>query len=127
LGLVLHQVDQPVLVAPTGLDQRVAASRAAQPAVRLTVQDEDDFLILPLLNVDRARVPDRYLTAAVFVLGDSAFKLGVVQRVVLGVDDHALGASAQRRTYGHRPGVQHTGAPQAAAIVQRGSDAPLSP
>ena len=84
--LLLHPVRQPVLAV--GLDQRV-------PAVDpLAVERDDDFtalrgavgrVVVELLGLIGAGVPDDDLAAAVFALGDLARECQVLQWVVFGV------------------------------------------
>src|SRR5699024_7068512 len=74
-GLVLHQVQQPVrrpvVVLSAGMDECVPARHPAQPAPGFGVENGDQFLaLLPLLDLDRARVPDLHCAPAILSGGD---------------------------------------------------------
>ena len=81
--------------APAGADERDLAG-APRPlrleaAALLAVEDDDDLLALvPLAQLEGARVPDGHLPAAVLALRDGAGERAVLHRVVLGLDGEVV-------------------------------------
>ena len=53
-----------------------------------------------------AAVPQHDGAAAVLALGDRAFEVAVIERVILGLDGKALVAGIERRALGHGPGFE---------------------
>ncbi len=106
----VHAVDHPVL-APR-LEQHEPARRP------LSVQDELDLAIRPLLHVVRAGVPDGHGAAAVLALRDLAVEGEVLHRMVLGVHRQVVGAGVGGQALGDGPGDQHAVTLQAQVPVQ---------
>src|SRR5699024_6768932 len=68
------------------------------------VENGDDFLaLLPLLDLDRARVPDLHRAPAVFSRGDLTGETRVFPRVVLGLHGEPVLFHIQRRLFGYGP------------------------
>ena len=132
LGLVLHQVQQPVRLRlllrrggaarsshAAGVEEGEASGHAAEPAVRTSVADDDHLAALaPFLDLDRAGVPDGDVPAAVLALGDGALEGAVLEGMVLGLHGQAVHVRLERRPLGHRPGDQHPLVLEAEVVVQ---------
>ena len=67
-----------------------------------------------------AAVPQHDRAAAVLALGDRAFEVAVVERVVLDLDRQPLVGGVERRALGHRPGLEHAVVLEAEIVVQAG-------
>ena len=65
-----------------------------------------------------AAVPQHHRAAAIFALGDGAFEVAVVERVVLHLDREALVLRVERDALGHRPGLEDAVELKAQVIVQ---------
>lgn len=69
----------------------------------LTVETDNDLFVAPLLQLESALVPDRYMTAAVFARRDVALEVGVVHRMVLGLDREPVLVRVGGEVLGHGP------------------------
>ena len=67
-----------------------------------------------------AAVPQHDRAAAILALGDRAFEVAVVERMVLHLDRQALVGRIERRALRHRPGLEDAIVLQAEIVVQPG-------
>jgi hypothetical protein len=95
----VHPMDHPIV--PPGLKQGVAALDA------LAVEAGDDLLLLDLLRLIGALVPDGHLPRPVLALRDRSVEVQVLDRVVLGVDGEPVLARILRNATGQREREQH--------------------
>jgi hypothetical protein len=76
--------------------------------------------ILCFLGHPEAPIPQHYGAAAIFPLGDRAFEVAVVERMVLHLDRQSLVARIKRGSLGHSPGLEDTVVLEPEVIVQAG-------
>ena len=65
-----------------------------------------------------AAVPEHDGAAAILALGDGAFEVAVIERVIFGLDGKPLVAGVERGALGHRPGLEHAIDLKAQVIVK---------
>src|SRR5688572_19308293 len=70
-------------------------------------------------GLPRAAVPEHDGAPPVLAHGDRAFKLAVLDRVVLDLDGEALVGGVEARTLGHGPALEHAVELEAKVVVQR--------
>jgi hypothetical protein len=73
---------------------------------------------IAILGRPHAAVPQQHLARAVLLLGNHAFELAVVQRMVLRLHREALVGRIEARPLGHRPALQHAFELQPEIVVQ---------
>ncbi len=98
LGRV-HAVDHPVVAV--GLEQRVPAPGP------IAVQRDDHFVVVHLVRLVAAAIPDAHAPAAVLAPRDVAFELEVLERVVLGVDRQVVALRVEWDATRDGPRQQH--------------------
>src|SRR5699024_11000142 len=108
------EVDHPVLLrvlvrpALTGAEQGEPA-HSPDPAVLASVEDGDGLApVVPLLDLDGSGVPDRDLAGTVLAVGDPPFEIGVLERMVLGLDRKTIVLRIGRRALRQSPGDEHS-------------------
>ena len=100
----IHPVDHPVVLRVPGLADREQSVASGQP---LAVKGHLDLALLPLVDVERALVPDRHRAGAVLTLRDLAVELEVLERVVLGAHREPVVRWIRRNAVGDRPRREH--------------------
>ncbi|CAH0297134.1 hypothetical protein SRABI26_04415 [Arthrobacter sp. Bi26] len=114
----VHQVDEPLVVGLTGVDQGEPAGPAKAAALR-SGQGGDDLLAGdPLFAFVVSAVPDADRPGAVLALGNVTFEVGVVHRVVFGLDREVVLGLAGRDALGQCPGHQHPVAFEPEVVVK---------
>src|SRR3954454_3571335 len=106
----IHPVDHPILAL--GRKESVAA---LDP---LAVQSNLDLLVLPLLDLVGARVPDRHRPRAVLPSRDLAVEVDVLERMVLGANGEAVVLGGRGNAAGKSPRGEDAVAFQAQVPVQ---------
>ena len=110
--VLVHQVDEPLpfgvlALPPAGVDEGELPGAAQAAALGAGQRGDDLPAVDPFLEFVRAVVPDGDFAGAVLALGNGAFKRGVVQGVVLGLDGQVVLAAGLRDALGQGPGHQH--------------------
>lgn len=133
VGTLLQHVEaiQAARLAVLGLDQeplgllaaQVGADQVPTPGEFLAIQGEAEMALFQALAriVQRrpgASVPDDDIAGAVVPLGDAAFEIGIVQRMVLNLHREPLHRRVEARPLGHRPALQGAIQLQAEVVVQ---------
>src|SRR5262249_54153032 len=65
-----------------------------------------------------AAVPELHRAAAVLIVGDGAFEVAVVERMILDLDGEPLDRGIDRRALGHGPRLERTIELQAEVVMQ---------
>ena len=107
----------------SGLRGRGGASRARvnRPAKRWPCRVKRRVpLRMPSSGSSNGRQVPRSRPRAIIAVGDGALELGIVDRVVLDVDRHALVGGTERRPFRHRPAPQHASVLQPEVPMQPG-------
>ncbi len=113
----IHPVDHPVVRGVAGLPDREQAVAPAQP---LAMEGDLDLLLLPLVHVERALVPDRHRAGAVLTLRDLTVELEVLERVVLGAHREPVLRRVRRDPVRDRPRRERPIVLEAQVPVQAG-------
>src|SRR5699024_5925103 len=91
-----------------GVEQGEPA-HSPEPAVLASVEDGDDLApVVPFLDLDGSGVPDRDLAGTVLAVGDPPFEIGVLERMVLGLDRKTIVLRIGRRALRQSPGGEHS-------------------
>src|SRR5690625_4107548 len=92
-----HQVNHPLLSAGggSGTEEGVAA-RLTEPSSRPPQEGNHYLSRVPLLDLNRARVPDLYFPATVLSLRDDALKKPVIERMILRRHGQVIAARIRR-------------------------------
>ena len=122
------------LIAVVPLDQQPVGALAAlavmaqaheHPAALQLLADQREFELALAQRLGgiavrgpEAAVPQHHRAAAILALGDGAFEVAVVERVVLGLDGKALVLGVEREALGDGPGLEDAIELEAQVIVQ---------
>src|SRR6185295_17523561 len=126
-GAVLALEQQPL--APIGLALAGSTSSAHQmkaAAQLLALQLEVDApaaqrVLGVALRLPGAAIPEQHRAAAVLSLRDHAFKIAVLERVILGLHGQAFHARIEARPLRHGPAQEHAVELQPKVVVQAAS------
>ena len=111
-AVVLHAHEHPAALQPLAF-QREFQVAAFQPVMRIAFGN-------PV-----AAVPELHRAAAILALGNGAFEIAVVERMVLDLDRKALVVRIERGTARHGPGLEDAVELEAEVVVQARRVVPL--
>jgi hypothetical protein len=121
-GVILVLDQQPVgafptLLVPAHADQDPAAAQPLAFERELQVAALQTFVRVALGDPDAA-VPQLDRAAAILALGNGAFEVAIVERMILDLDGQPLVVRIERRAARHRPGLEHAVELEPEIIVQ---------
>ena len=92
----------------------------------LAVEDEPQLALAhPRFGIVQrlpcAAIPHLDLARAILVVGDRAFEVGIVERMILDMRCHPLVRGIERWPFAHRPAPQHAAMLEAKVPVQAGT------